>query len=178
MKVQIVVDKGLVIIDYDSINIDCSKFKEQFVFCEVNEKARWVEKEPFEGREKLKDWSKVDSFIDEAKTILNKKANKPNDYSIWDEISKNWIEDMELKKEYEESLIPKTLTPRQARLILLQYELLDDIEEVAKANKVISIWWEYSLDIQRYDERLLKFSSIAGITDEMLDTLFNEGSKL
>ena len=77
-----------------------------------------------------------------------------------------------------EELKPKELTPRQARLILLQYELLDDIEEIVKTNKAISIWWEYSLDIQRYDERLLKFAAISGITPEQLDVMFLEGSKL
>ena len=77
-----------------------------------------------------------------------------------------------------EELKPKELTPRQARLILLQYELLDDIEELIKTNKPISIWWEYSLDIQRNDERLLEFANIAGITSEQLDTMFLEGSKL
>ena len=77
-----------------------------------------------------------------------------------------------------EELKPKVLTPRQARLILLEYELLDDIEEIVKTNRAISIWWEYSLDIQRDDERLLEFASIVGITDEMLDTMFLEGSKL
>ena len=77
-----------------------------------------------------------------------------------------------------EELKPKVLTPRQARLILLQYELLDDIDEIVKTNRAISIWWEYSLDIQRDDERLLEFASIAGITDEMLDTMFLEGNVL
>ena len=38
MEIQIIVDKNLVIIDNTSVSIDCSKFKEQFVFCEVNEK--------------------------------------------------------------------------------------------------------------------------------------------
>ena len=77
-----------------------------------------------------------------------------------------------------EELKPKVLTPRQARLILLQYELLDDIEELVKTNKAISIWWEYSLDIQRNDERLLEFATIAGISSEQLDIMFLEGSKL
>ena len=77
-----------------------------------------------------------------------------------------------------EELKPKELTPRQARLILLKYELLDDIEELIKTNKPISIWWEYSLDIQRNDERLLEFATIAGITSEQLDIMFLEGSKL
>ena len=77
-----------------------------------------------------------------------------------------------------EELKPKVLTPRQARLVLLQYGLLDDIEELVKTNKAISIWWEYSLDIQRNDERLLEFAAIAGITPEQLDLMFLEGSKL
>ena len=77
-----------------------------------------------------------------------------------------------------EELKPKVLTPRQARLILLQYRLLDDIEELVKTNRDISIWWEYSLDIQRNDERLLEFATIAGITSEQLDAMFLEGSKL
>ena len=77
-----------------------------------------------------------------------------------------------------EELKPKVLTPRQARLILLQYELLDNIEELVKTNRDISIWWEYSLDIQRNDERLLEFATIAGISSKQLDLMFLEGSKL
>ena len=77
-----------------------------------------------------------------------------------------------------EELKPKVLTPRQARLILLQYGLLDGIEELVKTNRDISIWWEYSLDIQRNDERLLEFATIAGIASEQLDAMFLEGSKL
>ncbi len=77
-----------------------------------------------------------------------------------------------------EELKPKVLTPRQARLVLLQYGLLDDIDELVKTNKAISVWWEYSLDIQRNDERLLEFATIVGITPEQLDLMFLEGSKL
>ena len=77
-----------------------------------------------------------------------------------------------------EELKSKVLTPRQARLILLQYELLDDIDELIKTNRAVSIWWEYSLDIQRNDERLLEFATIAGITPEQLDGMFLDGSKL
>ena len=76
------------------------------------------------------------------------------------------------------AIVPQTITPRQARLILLQYELLDDIEELIKTNRAISIWWEYSLDIQRNDERLLEFATIAGIAPEQLDGMFLDGSKL
>lgn len=74
--------------------------------------------------------------------------------------------------------VPQTITPRQARLILLQYDLLDDIELLTKDNKVIQIWWEYSADIQRNNEQLLEFAAIVGLTDEQLDTMFIEASKL
>ena len=36
-----------------------------------------------------------------------------------------------------EELKPKVLTPRQARLILLQYELLDDIEEIETEQELL-----------------------------------------
>ena len=77
-----------------------------------------------------------------------------------------------------EELKPKVLTPRQARLILLQYNLLDDIELLIKDNRAIQIWWEYSTDIQRNNEQLLEFATLAGLTSEQLDTIFIEASKL
>ena len=94
MKVQIIVDTNLVIIDDTSVSIDCSKFKEQFVFCEVNEKEKWIEKEPFNGREQPEDWIEIDEFIEIAKL----KSNQPNSYSVWN--GTGWIEDETLKNEY------------------------------------------------------------------------------
>ena len=97
MKVQIIVDKNLVIVDDASINIDCSKFKEQFVFCEVNEKGKWIEKDPFNGKEQPKQWNKIEDFI----VIAKLKSNQPNSYSIWDEDNKSWVEDANLKKQHQ-----------------------------------------------------------------------------
>lgn len=97
MKVQIIVDKNLVIVDDRGANIDCSKFKEQFVFCEVNEKERWIEKEPFNGKEQPKQWNEIEEFIDLAKL----KSNQPNSYSVWNEDTKSWDVDINLKEEYE-----------------------------------------------------------------------------
>lgn len=94
MKVQIIVDENLVIINDSSIDIDCSKFKEQFVFCEVNEKEKWIEKEPFNGKEQPEDWIEIDEFTEIAKL----KSNQPNSYSVWNEDSNSWIEDIELKE--------------------------------------------------------------------------------
>ena len=94
MKTQIIVDKNLVIIGDGSVNIDCSKFKEQFVFCEVNDKEKWIEKDPFNGKEQLEDWIEIEEFIEVAKV----KSNPPNSYSVWD--GNKWVEDEILKNEF------------------------------------------------------------------------------
>ena len=145
MEIQIIVDKNLVIIGDGSINIDCSKFTEQFEFCEVNEKEKWIEKVPFNGKEQPEDWIEIEEFIEVAKL----KSNQPNSYSVWYDDSKSWIEDMELKKEYEKSLIPKTITLRQARLYLLTINLLDSLESIISQNKTYQIEWEYANQIER-----------------------------
>ena len=94
MKIQIIVDKNLVILGDTGVNIDCSKFKEQFVFCEVNEKEKWIEKEPFIGKEQLEDWNEIEEFID----LATLKSNQPNSYSVWD--GNKWVEDEILKNEF------------------------------------------------------------------------------
>lgn len=70
-KIQIIVDHNLVIINSIGINVDCLRFKDKFVFCEINEEKKWIEKEPFEGREDLKDWTEIESFIAEVKENSN-----------------------------------------------------------------------------------------------------------
>ena len=70
------------------------------------------------------------------------------------------------------------ISPRQARLILLKYELLDDIEAMITTDRALGIWWEYSLDIARNNEYLLSACTALGITDEQLDNMFIEASKL
>ena len=70
------------------------------------------------------------------------------------------------------------ITPRQARLALLQYGLLDEIEALLANDKALQIWWEYSLDIKRDDERLVGATTALGLTSEQLDAMFIDGSKL
>lgn len=174
MEIQIIVDKNLVIIGDGSINIDCSKFKEQFVFCEVNEKEKWIEKEPFNGKEQPEDWNEIEDFIDEAKL----KSNPPNSYSVWDEDSKSWIEDMELKKEYEKSLIPKTITLRQARLYLLSINLLDDLENIISQNRAYQIEWEYANQIERESPLVKILGQTLNLDDTAIDNMFTEASQI
>jgi hypothetical protein len=72
----------------------------------------------------------------------------------------------------------KKITPRQARLILLKYELLDDIEAMIITDRALSIWWEYSTEIERSNPQLLVACSSLGITSEQLDAMFLEASTL
>ncbi len=74
--------------------------------------------------------------------------------------------------------VPQKLTPRQARLLLLSHGLLDDIEALAQTDREIGIWWEYSLEIYRTNEKLLQAAELLNISNAMLDTMFAEGSVL
>lgn len=174
MKVQIIVDTNLVIVNDDSINIDCSQFKEQFVFCEVNEKEKWIEKEAFNGKEDPEDWIEIEEFIGIAKL----KSNQPNSYSVWNEDSKSWVEDKELKKEYEKSLIPRTITLRQTRLYLLSINLLDDLENIISQNRAYQIEWEYANQIERESPLVVILGQALGLSEERIDEMFIEASKL
>ena len=102
----------------------------------------------------------------------------PNQFDKWDEISKNWIEDIELKKEYEKSLIPKTITLRQARLYLLSIGLLDDLENIISQNRAYQIEWEYANQIERESPLVKILSQALELNDERIDEMFTEASKL
>ena len=109
-------------------------------------------------------WSIRDMFSDytDDKGVVHTKAEQEAKY-LYDKAK---------------ALVPKEITPRQARLILLQYELLDDIEAMIATDRALGIWWEYSLDIKRDDERLIAAATTMGITEEQLDGMFIEASKL
>ena len=174
MKVQIIVNTNLVIIDDTSVDMDCTKFKEQFVFCEVNEKAKWIEKEPFNGKEQPKHWGEIEEFLELAKL----KSNQPNSYSVLDGDSKSWIEDATLKEEYEKSLIPKTITLRQARLYLLSINLLDDLENNINQNRAYQIEWEYANQIERESPLVKILGQTLNLDDTVIDNMFMEASKI
>lgn len=110
---------------------------------------------------------------------------KPVDMTGWDEVNIPPInlryEDGEYKYvEYiaptvaEEIVnqVPQQVSPRQARLALLQATLLDDVELLLANDKAMQIWWEYSLDIQRNNEHIITMGTALGMTEVQLDDLF------
>lgn len=84
----------------------------------------------------------------------------------------------EIKAQEQARKMAMALSPRQARLILLKMELLDDIEVLLASDRAMQIWWEYSLDIRRDSEHLIKAAKAFGLSDEELDLMFEEGAKL
>jgi len=102
----------------------------------------------------------------------------PDGYIEYTEEPIELLDALEAERIAIENIVPRTISPRQARLILLKYELLDDIESLIATNRALGIWWEYSLDISRSNEYLLSACYSMGITDEQLGNMFKEASKL
>lgn len=71
-----------------------------------------------------------------------------------------------------------SITPRQARWVLLDEGLLDAVEELVKIDRKYEIYWEYATEIRRDDAVLLQLASALEITSEKLDEMFTKGSKL
>ena len=74
--------------------------------------------------------------------------------------------------------VPSSVTPRQARLALLQVTLLDEVELLLANDKAMQIWWEYSLEINRNDEHIATMGLALGLSSLQLDDLFILASTL
>ena len=77
-----------------------------------------------------------------------------------------------------ENTVPQTITPRQLRLVLLEANLLDEVEDMVATDRAMGIWWEYSLEILRDNEYIVNAGVALGLSEEQLDNLFIEGAKL
>ena len=85
----------------------------------------------------------------------------------------------ELEAEFKAS-VPQVITMRQARLVLLNANLLDTVE-TAIANgtdETLKIEWEYATEVRRDWESLMATATALGMTEIDLDNLFIEGAKL
>ena len=74
--------------------------------------------------------------------------------------------------------VPSQITPRQCRLQLLSLGLLDEVETMCSANREMQIWFEYSLDFQRSHPMTEAMAVQLGLTQDNIDTMFIEASKL
>lgn len=75
--------------------------------------------------------------------------------------------------------VPFSITPRQARLILNQYNLRETVETaIANADQNTKDEWEFSDHIRRDWPSLISIASGIGITESQLDQMFIEASEL
>lgn len=80
--------------------------------------------------------------------------------------------------------IPTVVTMRQARLALFDAGLLSLIDEsialmpIVEQREKSKIEWEYATEVKRDSALVYGLAGVLGLTDEMLDNLFIEASKL
>ena len=74
--------------------------------------------------------------------------------------------------------IPQSITPRQARLKLLEVGLLDDLEAVITTNRAWQIEWEYATEVKRDSPLIEAIAEQASLTSEQIDQMFIEAAKL
>ena len=83
-----------------------------------------------------------------------------------------------------DSIIPTTVTMRQARLALLGAGLLDTIPAAIAAipdateRRAAEIVWEYSTEVQRHNGLVSNLAPALGLTDADIDALFVAASQL
>jgi hypothetical protein len=77
--------------------------------------------------------------------------------------------------------IPKTISMRQARLVLLKSGFLPTIEEVLRAlpspsREVAIIEWEYATEVHRDSDLINSLGPVLGLSDEQIDQMFIDGA--
>ena len=80
------------------------------------------------------------------------------------------------KKQYYDS---SAITPRQARLALLNAGLLDAVEAyIAQATRSVQIEWEFANAIRRDWPPVVQAASALGLSNEHVDALFTAAARL
>ena len=75
-------------------------------------------------------------------------------------------------------IIPQVITMRQARLQLLDLELLDDVEALVALDRKSQIEWEYASEVYRQSPLITSVKEAIGLTDKQIDDMFIAASKL
>lgn len=74
---------------------------------------------------------------------------------------------------------PSTVTPRQARLVLYIYGLLDQVEvAVNAAGGTTKITWDYATVITRDDPLISQIAQVLKLSDAQIDEMFTMASTL
>lgn len=81
------------------------------------------------------------------------------------------------------TVVPRSITMRQARLALLAVGKLDHVATAINAlpsplKEKAQIEWEYSNEVQRHNGLVAQLGPALGLTEEVVDTLFIAGATL
>lgn len=82
---------------------------------------------------------------------------------------------------YADEPLPRVahVTPRQAKLALLAAGLLDSVESIViQQDRATQISWNEAIEFRRSDTLINNLGKQLGLTDEQIDNLFLEASKL
>ena len=77
-----------------------------------------------------------------------------------------------------EIIVPQSITKLQAKLQLLEIGLLDEVEALISQDRKAMLYWTDSQNFLRTDTILCGMAAFLQLTDEQLDNLFIEASKL
>lgn len=107
-------------------------------------------------------------------------SNQPADINGW--IGRAWIDaGRPIPEPYvaPPPPIPQTVTPRQARLALLDAGLLDQVQAaIDAAGGSTQITWEYATEINRSDALVVQIGASLNLTDAQIDALFTQAASL
>jgi len=78
----------------------------------------------------------------------------------------------------DENNVPTRITPLQAKLQLLEIGLLDEVEEIVKTDRKVEIYWANAQNFNKDDEILKSMAIAINLSNEQLDDLFLQASKL
>ena len=75
--------------------------------------------------------------------------------------------------------VPESVTPRQARLALLNADLLDAVEAaIAAGSRADQITWEFAVDVRRDYPMIANLGTALGLTSAQIDDLFRTAATL
>lgn len=74
----------------------------------------------------------------------------------------------------------QSLTPRQIRMVLTQYGLRQQVEDIVvqSTDYALKDWWEYSLEYTRDNLILIGMAETLGLTSLQIDEMFQAGASL
>ena len=76
------------------------------------------------------------------------------------------------------TIIPKSITMRQARLYLYSVDKLEDVEAMVQIRKDWQIEWEYTSEVERSSLLISTIKDKLGLSDIEVDDMFIAASKL